>query len=246
MRKSAFPLACAVIFAIAACSGSGGGSNAPAGLTPFLPPAAPFSDSRGKIKHVVIIVQENRSFDNFFDCFPGTDCVKSAPGPGPQPKPTPGNKSSPCPSSFPTPSPRPDADADRTEVCGPVGIVRSRPQLLPGVRHRVRRREARRVLLGRRRDFAGQPAQLYPYRRCRRKTNSTVLGHGDAVRACRPHVSDRSQRQFYRPSRSDSRRYEESAIRKAPSTTRGIRQASTTGDATTRKIRRTVRRTLRC
>ncbi|MGA8532673.1 MAG: alkaline phosphatase family protein [Candidatus Tumulicola sp.] len=107
MRKAVFPLAFAVVFALASCSGSGSGSNAPVGLTPFLPAPGPFSDSRGKIKHVVIIVQENRSFDNFFDCFPGTDCVTSAPGPAPQPKPTPGNTSSPCPSTFPTPSPGP-------------------------------------------------------------------------------------------------------------------------------------------
>lgn len=29
------------------------------------------------IQHVVLIIQENRSFDNFFDCFKGTACVKS-------------------------------------------------------------------------------------------------------------------------------------------------------------------------
>ena len=62
--------------------------------------------SRGKIKHVVIIVQENRSFDNFFDCFPGTDCVKSAPPPAPQPEPT--KRDNPCP-VMPTPSPGPTA-----------------------------------------------------------------------------------------------------------------------------------------
>ena len=105
MRKSVFPFACAVAFAIAACSGSGSGSNVPVGLTPFLPQAGPFGDSRGKIKHVVIIVQENRSFDNFFDCFPGTDCVKSAPGPGPQPGPT--TPASPCPNPAATPTPGP-------------------------------------------------------------------------------------------------------------------------------------------
>jgi phospholipase C len=61
--------------------------------------------SSGKIQHIVIIVQENRTFDNFFDCFKGTDCVKTAPGPGAQPGPT-QPTSSPCPVLY-TPSPGP-------------------------------------------------------------------------------------------------------------------------------------------
>jgi phospholipase C len=61
-----------------------------------------------KIKHIVVIVQENRTFDNFFDCFPGTDCVKTAPGPGAQPGPS--SVPSPCPALHtlppgPTPTP---------------------------------------------------------------------------------------------------------------------------------------------
>ncbi|MEO7201886.1 MAG: hypothetical protein ABI431_04115, partial [Candidatus Tumulicola sp.] len=48
-----------------------------------------------KIEHIVVIVQENRTFDNFFDCFPGTECVKTAPGPGA--KPGPSSEPSPCP-----------------------------------------------------------------------------------------------------------------------------------------------------
>jgi phospholipase C len=80
-------------------------------MQPVTPPGSSsvFQDdgsSRGKIKHVVIIVQENRSFDNFFDCFPGTDCVKSAPPPAPQPEPT--KRDNPCP-VMPTPSPGPTA-----------------------------------------------------------------------------------------------------------------------------------------
>jgi phospholipase C len=61
--------------------------------------------SQNKIQHVVILVQENRSFDNFFDCFPGTDCVKNAPGPGPQPGPT--THASPCPNPVSTSTPGP-------------------------------------------------------------------------------------------------------------------------------------------
>ena len=71
------------------------------GGSSFLPDAG----SGSKIKHIVIIVQENRSFDNFFDCFPGTDCIKTAPGPDPQP--SPGSQNSPCPGPVPTPSPGP-------------------------------------------------------------------------------------------------------------------------------------------
>jgi phospholipase C len=42
--------------------------------TPTPPPSpAPTSAGRGKIQHVVIIVQENRSFDNLFSGFPGAD-----------------------------------------------------------------------------------------------------------------------------------------------------------------------------
>ncbi|MEO9026253.1 MAG: alkaline phosphatase family protein [Candidatus Tumulicola sp.] len=74
---------------------------------------------QGKIQHVVIIVQENRSFDNFFDCFPGTDCVKTAPGPGAAP--TRGSKSSPCPilaTPSPGPTPTPIQIALDTKLAG--------------------------------------------------------------------------------------------------------------------------------
>ena len=94
----------AVLAAIVGCSGSVGPSGG-SGAAGFVPEA---HGSKGKIEHVVIIVQENRSFDNFFDCFPGTDCVKTAVGAAPMP--TPGTKSSPCPllvapSPGPTPTP---------------------------------------------------------------------------------------------------------------------------------------------
>jgi phospholipase C len=63
--------------------------------------------SGGKIKHIVIIVQENRTFDNFFDCFKGTDCVTTAPGAGAKPGPY-SIPASPCPVlDTPTPGPSP-------------------------------------------------------------------------------------------------------------------------------------------
>jgi len=40
---------------------------------PPAPQAGPTSAGRGKIKHVVVIIQENRSFDNLFSGFPGAD-----------------------------------------------------------------------------------------------------------------------------------------------------------------------------
>ena len=42
--------------------------------TPSASPAGP-QDPRGRLKHLIIIVQENRSFDNLFHAFPGTDSV---------------------------------------------------------------------------------------------------------------------------------------------------------------------------
>jgi phospholipase C len=59
---------------LAACSSSLNTSGA-VPVTPATPGFGP-----GKyIKHIVLIVQENRSFDNLFDCFPGEDCITTAP-----------------------------------------------------------------------------------------------------------------------------------------------------------------------
>ena len=59
---------------LAACQGSGGSGP---GSYP-LPPAvrAHHAASSGKIKHVVIVIQENRSFNNLFYGFPGAKTVK--------------------------------------------------------------------------------------------------------------------------------------------------------------------------
>ncbi len=87
---------------VAACSSSSSGSRTSLDAAGYLPQGRA---SQSKIQHIVIIVQENRSFDNFFDCFPGTDCAKNAPGPGPQPGPT--SLASPCPNPVATPTPGP-------------------------------------------------------------------------------------------------------------------------------------------
>jgi phospholipase C len=69
-RFRGYPIAFLAL-ALAACSGGTG----PAGPAPgaFVAPLAPATAGIAKISHVVIIVQENRSFDNLFQGFPGAD-----------------------------------------------------------------------------------------------------------------------------------------------------------------------------
>ena len=58
--------------AAAGCGGSGGGSAANGGDVPAVPTSSPEPGER-KIEHIVIVVQENRSFDNLFAKYPGGD-----------------------------------------------------------------------------------------------------------------------------------------------------------------------------
>jgi phospholipase C len=94
-----------IAVAIAGCAQS----QLPSGANAVSPAFSPQQTTSGsKIKHIVVIVQENRTFDNFFDCFKGTDCVTTAPGPGASPGPY--DPASPNPSPCPvlnTPSPGP-------------------------------------------------------------------------------------------------------------------------------------------
>ncbi len=71
-RAIQFALLAPVIVTFAACGGMspGGSSFAPAAAIP-----APAGSS--KIQHVIIVIQENRSFDNFFATFPGADGTKT-------------------------------------------------------------------------------------------------------------------------------------------------------------------------
>jgi phospholipase C len=95
-----------ITLTIVGCAGLGGSTDRIG--TPGLAPETPaYRASTSKIQHVVILVQENRSFDNLFDCFPGSDCVKTAPGPDANPHPTADPSSSPCPNPAPTASPGP-------------------------------------------------------------------------------------------------------------------------------------------
>ncbi len=66
-----------ITIAIVACS-SGGEKQAPsppAGLTPTAPATSGQAGGIHKIQHVVVIMQENRSFDSYFGTFPGADGI---------------------------------------------------------------------------------------------------------------------------------------------------------------------------
>ncbi len=56
--------------AIAACGGAGGQG---VGSTGVLLPQLPQPKRGSPIKHIVVVIQENRSFDNFFATFPGAN-----------------------------------------------------------------------------------------------------------------------------------------------------------------------------
>ncbi len=71
VRAILWCLTIAMACAIAACGGAGGGSPAAMGLPPVSSDAA--DTTSNPIKHVVIVIQENRSFDNLFAVFPGAD-----------------------------------------------------------------------------------------------------------------------------------------------------------------------------
>ena len=61
-----------ILFALAALlAGCGGGSSSPAPSGPFLPP--PPAKAGKYFTHIVILVQENRTFDNLFATYPGAD-----------------------------------------------------------------------------------------------------------------------------------------------------------------------------
>ena len=77
-RVSRLPLVACFAIAVSLTAGCSGGSSSalvasPAGRVPFEHHAS------GRIQHVVIIVQENESFDHFFNGYPGADTVQSGP-----------------------------------------------------------------------------------------------------------------------------------------------------------------------
>jgi phospholipase C len=68
MNRGLLPIC--IAFSMAACSSSGGGSSTPVAVTPT---ANPGPATTTPIKHVVIIIQENRTFDDLFSTFPNAD-----------------------------------------------------------------------------------------------------------------------------------------------------------------------------
>jgi len=65
-------LSLAVSLALAACAGAGKNGSG------FVPDAAKSTPAASPIKHVILMIQENRSFDNLFATFPGADGATSA------------------------------------------------------------------------------------------------------------------------------------------------------------------------
>lgn len=78
MRRLGILLALSVLCGCAAAGDRAALTPVQSSHVPFVPPASfDRHAAGGKIQHVVIIVQENRSFDNLFHGFPGADTVKS-------------------------------------------------------------------------------------------------------------------------------------------------------------------------
>jgi phospholipase C len=85
LRRSPSTQRVAVCLAVAALVGGCGGSDRAARASARQTSAASSADSRGggpgapsgihKIRHVVVIMQENRSFDTYFGTFPGADGI---------------------------------------------------------------------------------------------------------------------------------------------------------------------------
>jgi len=55
-------------------------ASAPAPTTPVQPTSNDLSLARQKIKHIVVIMQENRSFDEYFGTYPGANGIPMSNG----------------------------------------------------------------------------------------------------------------------------------------------------------------------
>ncbi len=77
-RQGMFRVSSAALIAVALVSCGGGSQGAQAGIgLPQLLPDPRHHKSSKYIKHVIVMIQENRSFDNLFARFPGADGAKS-------------------------------------------------------------------------------------------------------------------------------------------------------------------------
>jgi phospholipase C len=73
--RAAFSLLTAL--GLGACSSQHAPASAPGALLPLVGARAAAAKPSGKITHVVIVIQENRSFDDLFQGYPGADTVPS-------------------------------------------------------------------------------------------------------------------------------------------------------------------------
>jgi phospholipase C len=75
-------VAVGLVLAVAVASRSGSASSSPASRAEFRSPKRSHARLRGihKIRHVVIIMQENRSFDNYFGTYRGADGIPGLAG----------------------------------------------------------------------------------------------------------------------------------------------------------------------
>jgi phospholipase C len=62
-----------LVLALGGCGGGGGSTSAVPPTSVVITPAS------GKIAHVIVVIQENRTVDNLFGGFPGADTVSTAP-----------------------------------------------------------------------------------------------------------------------------------------------------------------------
>ena len=74
-RLTSIALLCIAAALVMVPTGCGGGTTIPAPAATQLPIVA--AQNGSPIQHIVIIMQENRSFDNFFNGFPGADTAQS-------------------------------------------------------------------------------------------------------------------------------------------------------------------------
>ena len=72
-RTATILLKLTLLFAVSGCAKIASGSQSTS--TPIIPTSPPGLTGIHKIQHVVIIMQENRSFDNYFGTFPGADGI---------------------------------------------------------------------------------------------------------------------------------------------------------------------------
>ena len=88
--------------------------------------AAPVDGATKQIQHVVFLMQENHTFDNYFSAFPGVEQPQGPacqpnwiPTPIPVAKPSPSPTASPSPGASPTASPTPSSTPRPTPALRP-------------------------------------------------------------------------------------------------------------------------------